>query len=131
LRARRNACKIKFSDVFFKGGSSRGGPREGVGTIPREGVGTIPREGVGTIPREGMGTIPSEGVGTIPSEGVGTIPSEGVGTIPCESRPGQYSLSESRKIIFLAWVTRTCRQFGLVRTYVSREGDMSWGRGPG
>jgi hypothetical protein len=41
-----------------------------------------------------------------------------------------YSLSESRKIIFLAWVTRTCRQFRLARTYTSREGDMLWGHTP-
>ncbi len=61
-----------------------------------------------------MGTIPSEGVGTIPSERVVTIPSEGVGTIPSESRAGHYSLSESRK-----------------RALFLREGDRSWGRGPG
>ncbi len=52
-------------------------------------------------------------------------------TIPSESRPGHYFLSESRKIISLTWVTWTCRQFGLAWTYDSREGDMSWGRGPG
>jgi hypothetical protein len=59
---------------------------------------------------------------------------------PSEGEDGHYTSPSEReddiplvrvgKLFFMFWVTWTCRQFRLVRTYASREGDMLWGHVP-